>query len=204
MHSSIGTVTLLAGADIGPVVGPVDQFAEKILPVLQGADLRFAQCERTYSNLGVSPQFALGPSGQHSRLDPDKASIFKTAMIDIVSMASNHALDWGPKAMLDTIKLFRSMGIQVLGAGKDEAEARNPVIVEQKGIKIAFLSYCSVLRDGQAAGTDKPGVAPCGYTLTMNRKTFSQERIQRSLPSLMRKIYCVFKKIFRKINKALT
>ena len=78
----------------------------------------------------------------------------------MVSLASNHAMDWGPEPLLDTIELFRGMGIEVVGVGKDDREARSPVIMERNGVRIAILSYCSVLRDGQAAGPDKAGVAP--------------------------------------------
>lgn len=155
-----GTVTLMAGGDIGPVVEPVEQFAELVEPALREADLRLGQCERTYSERGWEPQFANGPGGQHSRVHPRLASVWNKAGIDIVSLASNHTMDWGPEAMLDTRKLFEGMGKHVIGAGKDAEEARSPAIVEQNGVKIAFLSYCSVLRDGQAAGRGKAGVAP--------------------------------------------
>lgn len=153
-------VTLMAGGDIGPVVGPAEKFAELITPVLQQADLRFGQCERTYSRRGWEPQFAYGPSGQRTRLDPGMAGIWKAARMDVISLASNHAMDWGPEPLLDTIDLLRGMGKHVIGAGKDAGEARKPAIVERKGVKIAFLAYCSVLRDGQAAGAGKAGVAP--------------------------------------------
>ncbi|MDI7258756.1 MAG: CapA family protein [Thermodesulfobacteriota bacterium] len=159
MKQAASTLTLLAGGDVGPVVKPVDRFAEKIIPVIRQADIRFVQCERTYSRRGWPPQFAYGPPG-HTRLDTDMASIFKKAKIDVVSLASNHAMDWGPEPMLDTVKLLSSMGIKVIGAGRNEKEARRPAVVEKKGIKIAILAYCSVLRDGQAAGPGKAGVAP--------------------------------------------
>ncbi len=42
-------VTLMAGGDVGPTVKPIDQLADKIAPVLQQADIRLLQCERTYS-----------------------------------------------------------------------------------------------------------------------------------------------------------
>jgi hypothetical protein len=155
-----GTVTLMAGGDIGPVVEPTSQFAELIAPVLQQADLRFGQCERTYSSRGWAPQYNSGPGGQHSRLPPHMAEVWNAAGIDVVSMASNHAMDWGPEAAIDSVELFRSMGKHVIGVGKDQEEARKPAIVECKGIRIAFLAYCSVLRDGQAAGPGKAGVAP--------------------------------------------
>ncbi|MBI4191933.1 MAG: CapA family protein [Betaproteobacteria bacterium] len=154
------TVTLVAGGDIGPVYEPTEQFAELISPVLQQADLRLGQCERTYSERGSEPQFSYGPGGQHSRLHPRMASVWKAAGIDIVSLASNHAMDWGPDPVLDTAELFRGMGKYVIGAGRDAEEARKPAIVERNGVKIAFLAYCSVLRDGQAAGEGKAGIAP--------------------------------------------
>lgn len=159
-QDKMSTMTLLAGADVGPVIKPVDRVAELILPVLRQADIRFAQCERTYTRRGLPPQFTLGPGGQHSRLEPEMASIFKTAGIDVVSMASNHTMDWGAEALLDSVQLFRGMGIQVAGVGKDGEEARSPVIMERHGVRIAILAYSSVSRDGEFAGPGKPGIAP--------------------------------------------
>jgi poly-gamma-glutamate capsule biosynthesis protein CapA/YwtB (metallophosphatase superfamily) len=157
---AFGTVTFMAGGDVGPIIKPVDRYVEKIAPVFNQADIRFAQCERSYSKRGQSPQWAMSRGGQHSRLDPEMASIFKAANLDVVSLASNHTIDWGPEALLDTIQLFRSMGIQTVGGGRDGEEARSPAIVERNGVKIAILAYCSILRDGQAAGPGKAGIVP--------------------------------------------
>src|SRR3954469_9166153 len=157
------TLTLMAGGDIGPVYEPTEQFAELIAPVLKQADLRFGQCERTYSERGADPQYTDGPGGRqpggqtagHSRLQPSMASVYQAAGIDVVSVAGNHNMDWGPDALLDTIELFRGMGKHVIGGGKDAEEARKPAIIERNGVRIAFLAYCSVLRSGQAAGPGK-------------------------------------------------
>jgi poly-gamma-glutamate synthesis protein (capsule biosynthesis protein) len=154
------TVTLMSGGDIGPIYEPTEEFAELIAPVLKQADLRLGQCERVYSERGWTPQFALGPGGQHTRLHPRMAGVWDAAGIDIVSIASNHAMDWGPEAMLDTIDFFRGKGKLVIGGGRDEEEARKPAIIEKNGVRIALLAYCSVLRDGQAAGKGKAGIAP--------------------------------------------
>jgi poly-gamma-glutamate synthesis protein (capsule biosynthesis protein) len=154
------TVTLMSGGDIGPVYEPTEEFAELIAPVLREADIRLGQCERTYSERGWEPQFATGPTGHHSRLHPRLAGVWDAAGIDIVSVASNHAMDWGPEALIDTVELFRSKGKMVIGGGRDDAEARAPAIVERNGVTIAFLAYCSVLRDGQASGKGKAGIAP--------------------------------------------
>ena len=154
------TVTLMAGGDIGPVHEPTEQFAELITPLLRQADIRFGQCERSFSERGTEPHWARGPGGEHSRQHPRMAGLWKAAGIDVISVASNHTPDWGPDALMDTVDLFRGMGKHVVGAGRNEAEARTPAIVERNGVKIAFLAYCSVLRDGQAAVQEKPGIAP--------------------------------------------
>ena len=88
------------------------------------------------------------------------ASVFADCGFNVVSVASNHAMDWGPEALLDTIELLRGMGIETAGAGRNLAEARKPAIIECKGLRIALLAYCSVLHEFYAAGPDKPGVAP--------------------------------------------
>ncbi len=152
-------MTLLAGGDVAPVKQPVNMLADHIQPVLDSVDFRFLQCERTYSHRGTWPEWMTIPNGGWSRLDPEYASIFKAARADVVSVASNHALDFGWEALEDTIELFRSWGMQVVGGGASEEEAHRPVILEKDGVRTAILAYCSVIREGQAAIADHPGVA---------------------------------------------
>jgi poly-gamma-glutamate synthesis protein (capsule biosynthesis protein) len=150
-------IVLLGCGDVGPIDGPLETYAEHARPILAAADLRFAQCERVYSTRGVPRE--RGSDG-HSRLDPSMAAIFSDCGFDVVSLASNHAMDWGAEALLDTIDVLRGQGIAVVGAGGDLAAARAPVVIERKGVRVAFVAYCSVLREGYAAGIGKPGVAP--------------------------------------------
>lgn len=157
--SESGTLTLIGGGDIGPLIQPVTRLADHIRPVLDMADFRFGQCERTYSSRGFYPHWTTIPGGSHTRIDPAYAEVFRAAGLDVVSLASNHALDWSYEPMFDTIDLFRSWGMQVVGAGRDAAEARRPAILECNGVKVAVLAYCSVLREGQSAHEGTPGVA---------------------------------------------
>jgi poly-gamma-glutamate capsule biosynthesis protein CapA/YwtB (metallophosphatase superfamily) len=150
-------ITLLGCGDVGPIHEPVSAFATLAKPTLAAADLRFAQVERVYSERG-SLQVHSGDS--HSRVKPHMADIFSECGFDVVSIASNHAMDWGPDALLDTIDLFRSRGIHTVGAGRNLIEARTPAILERGGVRVAFLAYCSVLREGYAATRSQPGVAP--------------------------------------------
>jgi hypothetical protein len=152
-------MTLLAGGDVAPVRQPVDLLAEPIQPILDAVDFRFVQCERTYSKRGTWHDWLTIPNGGWSRLDPEYATIFKAARADVVSVASNHALDFGWEALEDTIELFKSWGMAVVGGGATEEDAHRPVILEKNGVRTAILAYCSVIREGQAAVGDHPGLA---------------------------------------------
>ena len=154
------SVTLMAGGDIGPVYEPTEQFAELIAPVLQQADLRFGQCERIYSESGWEPQFSYGPGGQHTRLHPRMAGVWKAAGIDIVSLASNHAMDWGPEAVLDTIELFRGMGKHVIGAGRRRrrpASRPSSSATASRSRSSPIARCCGTAR---RPGEGKAGIAP--------------------------------------------
>jgi poly-gamma-glutamate synthesis protein (capsule biosynthesis protein) len=150
-------INLLGCGDVGPIHTPVEAFAALVKPVLAKADLRFCQVERVYSERGA---LQVHSGDIHSRVKPALASIFTECGFDVASVASNHAMDWGPDALLDSIELLRAKGIQTVGAGRDLAEARRPAIIARNGVRVAFLAYCSVLREGYAATAHQAGVAP--------------------------------------------
>ncbi|MBI2859154.1 MAG: CapA family protein [Chloroflexi bacterium] len=160
MAGSPGRITLIAGGDVGPIIEPVDRLADLVLPVLRQADFRLAQCERTYSERGAWQEWMTLPRGNMTRQPASKGSIFAKAGIDVISVASNHCLDFGYDPLFDTIDYFRGQGIQVIGGGRNSEEARRPAILEKDGVRVAILGYASVIRDGQAAGPGKPGLAP--------------------------------------------
>ncbi|MBU1039267.1 CapA family protein [Patescibacteria group bacterium] len=71
----------------------------------------------------------------------------------VLSLANNHALDYGLKAIKHSRSLLLNQGLQVTGVGQDSAEAWQPAILENKGIKIGFLavSYSSFNDNGVAS-----------------------------------------------------
>ena len=152
-----GTAVILGCGDVGPLEEPLERYSELVRPVLAEGDIRVAQVERVYSERG---SLQLHSGGAHSRLKPHMAAVFSEAGFNVVSLASNHAMDWGPHAMLDTIEVLRKRGMHVVGAGRNIAEAREPAVIEVKGVRVAFLAYCSILNEGYWAGPSRPGVAP--------------------------------------------
>ena len=74
--------------------------------------------------------------------------------VDCVTLANNHALDYGTEALLDTFEHLRAAGIAWVGAGTNVEEARAPMIVD--GLRVvAFADH----ERGAAAGPDRPGIA---------------------------------------------
>ncbi|MGZ5147127.1 MAG: CapA family protein, partial [Burkholderiales bacterium] len=120
-----GSVVILGCGDVGPLEEPLEPYTELVRPVLASADIRFAQVERVYSERGT---LQLHSGGAHTRLKPHMADIFSQAGFNVVSLASNHAMDWGPHALLDTIDVLRKRGIEVVGAGRNIVDARTPAV----------------------------------------------------------------------------
>lgn len=93
------------------------------------------------------------------RLPPEKVSLFQEMGIDIVTLANNHALDFGTDALMDTCAALEGAGIRRVGAGANLDEAKKPVIMDIKGKKIGFLGASRVIPVGSWNATaDGPGM----------------------------------------------
>jgi poly-gamma-glutamate capsule biosynthesis protein CapA/YwtB (metallophosphatase superfamily) len=77
----------------------------------------------------------------HLRAPTAAAASLASAGFDVVSVANNHALDFGPLAFGDTLSALDDQGIEHSGGGPDENAARAPVVITHDGLRVAFLSY---------------------------------------------------------------
>jgi poly-gamma-glutamate synthesis protein (capsule biosynthesis protein) len=128
----------------------------KIDSYLQNNDIGICQLETCISERGSLRVGVLTPT----RANPEIASGFVDSRFNVVSFASNNALDFGYDAFFDTLKILKANGIYVIGAGKNVEEARRPAYLKKNGIKVAVLAFCSILQYGYDAGKDRPGVSP--------------------------------------------
>ena len=71
---------------------------------------------------------------------PKAAEWVKDAGFNVINLASNHLYDYGQKALEYTLDSFPAQ-VKV-GAGRDFESAYKLKIVEVKGTKVGFLSYC--------------------------------------------------------------
>jgi len=113
-------------------------------------DVVMVNCETAITNSGnaVEKQF-------NFRMDPALVPAFSESGINIVNLANNHVFDYGPEGLADTLAALDSAGVRHVGAGMTLSEAREPVFMDIKGRRVAFLGYGNY----SPAERDKPGVA---------------------------------------------
>jgi poly-gamma-glutamate capsule biosynthesis protein CapA/YwtB (metallophosphatase superfamily) len=92
------------------------------------------------------------------RAPPRAAEWLAAIGVDCVTLANNHALDYGPLALLDTLEHLRAAGVAWVGAGPVVAEARAPRVLEARGLRLAVLGASDHPADF-AAATRRPGIA---------------------------------------------
>lgn len=98
------------------------------------------------------------------RAKPELVAALIAGGVDVVSLANNHMIDYGPEGLFDTINTLDTHQIVHFGAGRDLSAAREPAIVEKNGVKIAFLGYFflgdrNIEPPAVIATNEQPGVA---------------------------------------------
>lgn len=143
-------------ADEIAVSGPHGLFSEGVREVLAEADLTLLNLECCISERG-RPWGAPGKPF-HFRAPPAAAEALTGLGVDCVTLANNHALDFGPDALADTLAVLRRAGVRTAGAGADLEEAWEPVVLEARDTRIAVVGVTDHPADF-AAGPGRPGVA---------------------------------------------
>jgi poly-gamma-glutamate capsule biosynthesis protein CapA/YwtB (metallophosphatase superfamily) len=118
---------------------------------LAAAEITVGNFESTLSAAGAPRQ-----GGDSFAASPRVASGLRAAGFDLMSLANNHVGDFGDRALQQTLSRFASAGIKTVGAGRNLAAARRPVIVERDGVRIGFLAIDSI-GETPAATRTKPG-----------------------------------------------
>lgn len=92
------------------------------------------------------------------RAPPAAIDLLKHLGVDCVTLANNHALDFGVDALVDTLDLLAANDIAVVGAGRDVESARRPALVDIAGFRLSVVGLTDHPHDF-AAGPERPGVA---------------------------------------------
>jgi poly-gamma-glutamate capsule biosynthesis protein CapA/YwtB (metallophosphatase superfamily) len=135
---------------------PSSLFAGEIIEVVREADLFILNLECCISERGErwpdpgKPFFFRAP--------PQAVDLLGELGVDCVTLANNHALDYGPVALRDTLEHLTQAGIAAVGAGVNLDEARRPVVLERGGLRLRVVGFTDHPPDF-AAGPESPGVA---------------------------------------------
>ncbi|WJV44735.1 CapA family protein [Streptomyces flavofungini] len=135
---------------------PRPLFSERIRDLTTQADLFVLNLGCALSERGTAALARGRPFP--FRAPPAAAGALTDLGVDAVTLANDHALDYGAEALADTRLLLAGVGIQSVGAGADTEAARNPVILKAGGLTVGLLAvtdhpaHC-------AAGPGTPGVA---------------------------------------------
>jgi poly-gamma-glutamate capsule biosynthesis protein CapA/YwtB (metallophosphatase superfamily) len=92
------------------------------------------------------------------RAPPAATALLAHLGVDCVTLANNHALDFGAEALVDTFEHLRAAGIEWVGAGAGREEACAPVVLERHGFRLAVAAVADHPRD-YAASDERPGIA---------------------------------------------
>jgi len=82
----------------------------------------------------------------------------KIGGFDVLKMANNHVLDYGPGPLMDTIELVAENGMATVGAGGNLEEASRPLFIERAGFRVGMLAFAE--NEFSGAGRDEPGCCP--------------------------------------------
>jgi poly-gamma-glutamate capsule biosynthesis protein CapA/YwtB (metallophosphatase superfamily) len=145
-----GVAETLLEAPGAPLVAP------DLRELCRSADLFICNLECCVSSRGE--RWAAPGKPFHFRAPPLAAERLAELGVDLVTLANNHALDYGPVALGDTVQHLTAAGVAAVGAGRDLDAARRPALLRAGGIGLGVLSVTDHPEDF-AAGADRPGVA---------------------------------------------
>jgi poly-gamma-glutamate capsule biosynthesis protein CapA/YwtB (metallophosphatase superfamily) len=135
---------------------PASLVAPEIVALAQGADLFVLNLECCISERG-EPWPAAGKPF-HFRAPPQATELLVHLGVRCVTLANNHALDFGEQALLDTFDHLAAAGISWVGAGPDLERARAPVVLDVGDERLGMLALSDHPEDF-AADRGRPGIA---------------------------------------------
>jgi len=158
-----GAVTLAFAGDVHFELHLADLLARPegalggVTRTLRAADLTMVNLESSITRRG-----AREPKDYHFRTSPQALGVLDRAGVDVIGLANNHSVDYGPVGLADTLRAARTSPAPVVGIGRNAREAYRPHRVSVRGTDIAFFAASTKReRTSQrwAAGPRTPGIA---------------------------------------------
>ena len=127
-----------------------------VLPVRERADLFLAnlECALTASS---GRWFDGREKAFYFRADPSVVETLRLGRVDFVSLANNHAGDYGHEGLLETVRTLDAAGIAHAGAGATTRAAAAPAYLTSHGRRVGVVAFADHPREW-AATDQSPGI----------------------------------------------
>jgi poly-gamma-glutamate capsule biosynthesis protein CapA/YwtB (metallophosphatase superfamily) len=126
-----------------------------VAALMRSADLTIVNLECAITS--TTERWNGAPKAFYFGAQPQAVETLIGAGIDMVSLANNHALDFGTDGLRQTLENLRRHRIQHAGAGTDPLTARAMPIVDCKGVRFGMAAFCDHQSDF-AARRAQPGI----------------------------------------------
>mgnify|MGYP001765383739 CR=1 FL=1 len=150
--------------------------AEDIGALLRQADITHISNEIPFSPECPFPSLPTpAPEDQPQPLisfcsSPAYFALLEEVGVDLIELTGDHFADWGDAAMKYTLDLYASHSLPVYGGGINAEQARQPLLIENNGNKLAFLG-CNIgwpvrrdqIPESALATSTHPGAAQCDF-----------------------------------------
>ncbi len=134
-----------------------DPFAD-VVDLLSAPDLMVVNLETAVADPDVGRAFV--DKDFLFRSPPESLDLIVEAGIDVVVLANNHTLDFGPEALAQTLREVDAVGLHRVGAGLTAEEAYQPLILEVGDWTVGLVGLSRVPCDWSASGeNNRPWVA---------------------------------------------
>ncbi|MHC4447517.1 MAG: CapA family protein, partial [Planctomycetota bacterium] len=153
----LGDVMLGRGVNKQIVRRSPESFWGDVLPVLRSADAVVANLECALT--GIRSPWTATPKMFHFRAGPLAVAVLKAANIRCVSLANNHALDFGRDGLIETLSHLDEAGIAHAGAGRDEEDAAAPAVFDVGWLRVGVVG----LTDNEPPFAASPGLPGTNY-----------------------------------------
>ncbi|MFF2953823.1 CapA family protein [Kitasatospora sp. NPDC057965] len=138
-------------------VQPPETALGPMAKTLSAADLAVLNLETAITERGA-PE----PKTYTFRTSPKALTALKDSGVDVVSLANNHAVDYGADGLTDTLAAKASSPVPIVGFGRNSEEAYAPYVSTVRGVKVAVVAASQVedlTNQKWRAGANKPGIA---------------------------------------------
>ncbi|GAO31653.1 hypothetical protein JCM15548_14040 [Geofilum rubicundum JCM 15548] len=117
--------------------GAADSLMNDLLPFVQEKELAIVNLECPLTN----GRALIRKTGPVLKASPDAAQMLSEAGFGLVTLANNHAMDYGWEGLKHTLQVCHSQGVATVGAGKNLSEARKIYYTMVDQQRVAVLNF---------------------------------------------------------------